>query len=57
MIDFTLIWDSLPSLLHGTITSLQITSIAAFMGLTLGSIFGILETSKSRLVSFVNGFR
>lgn len=55
MIDFTLIWDSLPSLLHGALVSLQITSIAAFIGLTLGSVLGIAETSKSGLVSFAIG--
>jgi len=55
MIDFTLIWDSLPSLLHGTIVSLQITFIAAFIGITFGSLLGIAETSPSRLVSFAIG--
>lgn len=48
MIDFNLIWDSLPSLLQGTTISLQITLIAACIGLTLGSTLGILETTSSR---------
>lgn len=52
MIDIALIWDSLPSLLYGTALSLQITLVAAFIGLLLGSIFGLSETSASRLVSF-----
>jgi His/Glu/Gln/Arg/opine family amino acid ABC transporter permease subunit len=47
MIDFTLIWDSLPQLLHGTAISLEITLIAASIGLTLGSLFGLAETAKS----------
>ena len=55
MIDFTLIWDSMPSLLYGTYVSLQITSVAAFIGLTLGSIFGLAEGSKSRFVSLFIG--
>lgn len=55
MIDLPLIWDSLPSLLHGASVSLRITCIAAFIGLTLGSIFGLAETSKSRFISFALG--
>ncbi|HEV8051931.1 MAG TPA: ABC transporter permease subunit, partial [Parachlamydiaceae bacterium] len=55
MIDLTLIWDSLPSLLYGTGISLQITFIAAFIGLSLGSIFGLAETFKSRFVSLAIG--
>lgn len=55
MIDLPLIWDSLPSLLHGASVSLRITCIAAFIGLTLGSIFGLAETFKSRFISFFLG--
>jgi len=55
MIDLDLIWDSLPSLLHGTAVSLQITFVAACIGLSLGSIFGLAETSNSRLVRFAIG--
>lgn len=55
MIDFTLIWNSLPSLLYGTAVSLQITFIAAFLGFTLGSIFGVAETSKSPFIRFAIG--
>ncbi len=55
MIDLALIWDSFPSLLYGTGVSLQITFISAFIGLTLGSILGIAETSKSHFISFVIG--
>lgn len=47
MIDFTLIWESLPALFHGTIISLQITSIAALVGICLGSLLAALETTKS----------
>lgn len=55
MIDFQLILDSLPSLLHGTAISLQITFVAACIGLSLGSIFGLAETSNSRLARFAIG--
>lgn len=55
MIDLTLIWNSVPHLLLGTTISIQITFIAAFIGLTFGSIFGMIETSKSRLASFAIG--
>ncbi len=50
MIDLYLIWDSLPSLLHGTAVSLQITFVAAFIGLTLGTLFGFAETASSRII-------
>lgn len=52
MIDTTLIWNSLPDLLYGAGISLQITCIAGFIGLTLGSIFAIGETSKSKVISY-----
>lgn len=55
MIDLTLIWDSVPSLLYGTGVSLQITFIAACFGLTLGAIFGVAEKSKSRFMRFAIG--
>lgn len=55
MIDFPLIWHSLPSLLRGACISLQIALISALIGLTLGSVFGIAETAKSRLVRFLVG--
>lgn len=55
MIDFTLIWNSLPALLHGAAVSLKISFLAAFIGLTFGSIFGLAETSKSRSISYAIG--
>lgn len=55
MIDLTLIWNSLPSLLHGTITSLQITFIAACIGLSMGSVFGLLENTKSWMAKLTIG--
>ncbi len=55
MIDLNLIWDSLPSLLHGTRISLQITLVAAFIGFVFGSFFGLAETAKSSLIRFAIG--
>ncbi len=55
MIDFTLIWESLPALLSGMVVSLQITLIAALIGLTFGSIMGLAETLPSRLIQFAIG--
>jgi His/Glu/Gln/Arg/opine family amino acid ABC transporter permease subunit len=50
MIDMELIWESLPALLQGAFLSLQITSIAAIFGLTLGSVLGLAETLPSRWI-------
>lgn len=55
MIDFTLIWDSWPSLLKGTCVSLQIALVASVIGFTMGSLFGIFETSKWRIIRFAVG--
>ena len=55
MIDFSLIIDSLPSLLHGTAISLQITFIAACIGLSFGSIFALAENSTSSVLRFAVG--
>lgn len=52
MIDFKLIENSLPNLLRGTGITLQITFIAAFIGLVLGTIFAAAEGSKSRILRF-----
>ena len=56
MIDFSLVWSALPSLLHGTVISLQITCVAAVIGLVLGSVLGLAEVAKSRAVRFVVRF-
>lgn len=52
MIDFKLIESSLPNLLRGTGITLQITFIAAFIGLVLGTVFAAAEGSKSRILRF-----
>ncbi len=54
MIDFDLIWNSLPTLLYGTWVSLQITFIAAFIGLFFGSLLGLSDfLYKSKLLSLL----
>lgn len=55
MIDLALIWQSFPSLLYGTWVSLQITFVAACIGLTFGSIFGLAETARHRLLPLAVG--
>lgn len=55
MIDFSLIWESIPSLYHGTLISLQITFVAALIGISLGSLLGICETSYHKPIRFFVG--
>lgn len=55
MIDSTLIWESLPNLFEGTLISLQITFVAALIGMSLGSILGLAETSSLKPVRFCIG--
>lgn len=55
MIDFELIYQSLPNLLLGTLVSLQITLVAASMGLSLGTLLGLAETTRSPLIHFAIG--
>ncbi len=51
MIDFPLILESLPSLLHGVLLSLLITFISTSIGFTLGPILGLAHASKYRAVA------
>ncbi len=55
MIDLSLIWNSLPSLLHGAYISVALTLVAASIGLSLGSILGVATTFQSRPLSAVIG--
>lgn len=55
MIDFSLIWNALPSLLRGTALSLGLTGVAACIGLTLGSIFGLASSAGSRFIASLIG--
>jgi His/Glu/Gln/Arg/opine family amino acid ABC transporter permease subunit len=53
VIDFPLIWHSLPSLLHGTILSLEIALISTAIGLIFGSSLALAETSSFRLIRYL----
>lgn len=55
MIDFTLIWQSLPALAHGALISLQIAFFASLIGMTLGTILGFAETSPYLSIRFAVG--
>ena len=55
MIDFTLIWESLPSLYQGTLVSLQITFVAVLIGIGLGSILGLAEISSLKVIRLCVG--
>lgn len=46
MIDFELIWQSLPALAHGAVLSLGIAFIATILGFTIGTILAFGEVSK-----------
>lgn len=51
MIDFSLIVESLPALLHGALFTLGIALIAASIGLSLGTILGLCSTLRWRALS------
>ncbi|MBM3198490.1 MAG: amino acid ABC transporter permease [Chlamydiae bacterium] len=53
IIDFSLIWDSLPALLHGVTVTLRITAFAAFLGISLGTLFGIALTTNYRTLHYL----
>ena len=52
MIDWTLIWDSLPALVDGAVISLQIAGIAAFIGICWGTILSLGETSDIKFIKY-----
>jgi len=52
MIDWTLIWDSLPALIDGALISLQIAGVAAFIGVCWGTILSLGETSDIKIIKF-----
>ena len=53
MIDFNLISQSLPNLLRGAWVTLQIAAIACTIGLTLGTLLGLLQTRKNKILSML----
>lgn len=52
MIDINLILENLPYLLRGAVVSLQIAAISAFIGITLGTVLGLLQASKNKLAQY-----
>lgn len=55
MIDFELIWNSVPALLHGALISLQITACGGLIGFVLGTVLGFAEASTSRVLRVLIG--
>ncbi len=49
MIDFQLIQESLPLLLRGAAVTLQIAGLSTAIGIVLGTLLGVAQTSKSPL--------
>jgi polar amino acid transport system permease protein len=54
MIDFTLIKESLPLLLHGALVSIQIAALGALIGILFGTLLGLAQTSKSALLRWLS---
>lgn len=50
IIDFNLIIEYLPVLLQGLVVTLQIAGIGCFIGLVLGTILALMQTSNSKLL-------
>lgn len=50
MINTTLIVESLPALLRGTFLTLYIAALGSCIGLSLGTVIGILQTHKNRFI-------
>lgn len=51
MIDIELLYQSLPRLAYGAWVSLQIAALACSLGLTLGTLLGILQAGTNKLIS------
>lgn len=54
MIDFKLIKESLPLLLHGALVSIQIAAMGALIGMIFGTLLGIAQTSKSAILRWAS---
>jgi len=55
MIDIGLLIKSLPQLLKGASVSIQIAALSCSIGLTLGTIFGLIQSGKNKLLKFLVG--
>ena len=56
MIDFNLIVKSLPALWRGTLLTLKISFFGCAIGLILGTILGIAQTSKLPIINYFINF-
>ncbi len=54
MINFQLIQESLPLLLHGAFVSLQIAALGAFIGILFGTVLGLMQTSRSTILRWLS---
>jgi len=52
MIDFQLIYNSLPYLLRGTIVSLEIAFLGCLIGVSLGTVLGLLQSGTNKLTQW-----
>lgn len=55
MIDFQLIQESLPLLLRGAWVTLQIAALSTSIGIALGTLLGVAQTSKSKFARWLVG--
>ena len=53
MIDFRLIQDSLPLLLRGAIVTIEIAALSTAIGIILGTLLALLQTSKSAVARWL----
>lgn len=56
MVDITLIKESLPYLLRGTLVTLQIGILSCFIGMVLGTLLGFCLASKNSITRFIATF-
>lgn len=54
MIDFQLIQESLPLLLHGALVSIQIAALGALIGILGGTLLGLMQTSRSAVLRWLS---
>ena len=50
MIDITLLIQSLPQLARGALVSMQIAALSCTIGVTLGTLLGLIQSGKNRLL-------
>ena len=55
MINWSIIFSSLPLLLRGLITTLEIAAISVLAGLTGGTILGLMQTSGIKIFRYIAG--